>query len=608
MKRLLISATGLLALLLVPLQMFGQTEQEIRMAEEFFSRQEFDKAIRFYQRFQQYEPGSYDYFNRYVYCLVQTGQEKEALSFVRKQGKKFEHLPDFQFELYQLTLKVEGPSKADRYFDQILKNLPRDFESVDELAMAFMRAAQPERSMRLYARAEQIMGFNPVIGYRRIEIAHASGQTDEEVQQIMTMLRDYPREYPSVQSLISTLMDEHPQAPFNMALKQALQRETQKSPDATQYGDLLMWVLVQEKNFKQAFLHARALDKRLREDGGRVMQLARVCLENRDFATATQCFQYVVDLGKETPYYLDARVGLVETLDRSIQPEGYFGHVLLPKLDSNYQALIRDLGAYPQVNQLKINYARLLGFGMRRVKEGLRLLDELERTGRCNANDLARLRLEKADLLILDGDYWEPSLLYGQVEKQFPHDLPGQEAKFRNARLAYFRQEFGWSLTQAKVLKAATSRLIANDAMALSLLIGDNMGPDSANAALAMYARADLHAFCGRIDEAMQTLDSLFVKYPVHDVVDEAYMLYAQLLIKNREFERAAAYYEEVLKDFPTGIQADDALMALAGLYEGALAQPEKAAELYQRLLAEYPGSVFAAEARKRYRELMNRG
>lgn len=134
------------------------------------------------------------------------------------------------------------------------------------------------------------------------------------------------------------------------------------------------------------------------------------------------------------------------------------------------------------------------------------------------------------------------------------------------------------------------------------------MGPDSANAALAMYARADLHAFCGRIDEAMQTLDSLFVKYPVHDVVDEAYMLYAQLLIKNREFERAAAYYEEVLKDFPTGIQADDALMALAGLYEGALAQPEKAAELYQRLLAEYPGSVFAAEARKRYRELMNRG
>src|SRR5690606_28171924 len=111
------------------------------------------------------------------------------------------------------------------------------------------------------------------------------------------------------------------------------------------------------------------------------------------------------------------------------------------------------------------------------------------------------------------------------------HDLPGQEAKFRNARLAYFRQEFGWSLTQAKVLKAATSRLIANDAMALSLLIGDNMGPDSANAALAMYARADLHAFCGRIDEAMQTLDSLFVKYPVHDVVDEAYMLYAQLLI-----------------------------------------------------------------------------
>ena len=42
----------------------------------------------------------------------------------------------------------------------------------------------------------------------------------------------------------------------------------------------------------------------------------------------------------------------------------------------------------------------------------------------------------------------------------------------------------------------------------------------------------------------------------------------------------------------------------LAELNENQLNNPEEAKVLYQKLLIEYPGSLFVVEARKRFREL----
>jgi len=51
-------------------------------------------------------------------------------------------------------------------------------------------------------------------------------------------------------------------------------------------------------------------------------------------------------------------------------------------------------------------------------------------------------------------------------------------------------------------------------------------------------------------------------------------------------------------------VLADDALYRRAELYENKLKDTTKAMELYQELLTNYPGSLFAADARKRYRTL----
>ena len=87
--------------------------------------------------------------------------------------------------------------------------------------------------------------------------------------------------------------------------------------------------------------------------------------------------------------------------------------------------------------------------------------------------------MKLANILVLEDKIWEASLMYLQIEKQFKDDQLGHLAKFKNAQVYYFSGEYDWCQAQLKVLKASTSKLIANDALELSVLISDNYNMDT---------------------------------------------------------------------------------------------------------------------------------
>ncbi|MNR49105.1 Outer membrane protein assembly factor BamD [compost metagenome] len=61
---------------------------------------------------------------------------------------------------------------------------------------------------------------------------------------------------------------------------------------------------------------------------------------------------------------------------------------------------------------------------------------------------------------------------------------------------------------------------------------------------------------------------------------------------------------KELTEKQHTSIWADDALFTLADLYERNIKDIEQAKALYQKLINDYPGSMYTTEARKRFRKL----
>jgi TolA-binding protein len=194
--------------------------------------------------------------------------------------------------------------------------------------------------------------------------------------------------------------------------------------------------------------------------------------------------------------------------------------------------------------------------------------------------------------------------MYMQVDKAFKNDVTGFEAKFRNARLYYYIGEFAYAKAQLDILKASTSKFIANDALQLSLLITDNLDADSSFTGLKMYSHAELLLFQNKDDEALVTLDSITSLGPNHPLADEVLFKKAQIKIKHQQFSEADSLLSKLVQLYGNDILADDALFLSGDINEKYLKNPERAKEMYHKILTDYAGSVLAVEARTRYRNL----
>jgi tetratricopeptide (TPR) repeat protein len=273
-------------------------------------------------------------------------------------------------------------------------------------------------------------------------------------------------------------------------------------------------------------------------------------------------------------------------------------------LESEYLSTLEQFGYNARTIYLMRDVAHLQAFYLGKTDQAVDVLDRAVAMQGVNINIIAGCKLELGDILLYRGEVWDASLLYSQVDKALKNEPLGHEAKFRNARLSYFIGEFDWAKAQLDVLKAATSKLIANDALELSLLIMDNIDLDSTYTGLGYYSRADLLSYMNQDMEALKVLDTIKMLGLYHSLDDEVLYKKAEIYIKLKRFEKADSLLNRLITDYPYDILADNALFKRAELQESVFGNEEVAMDLYQQILTDYTGSLFVSEARKRFRRL----
>jgi tetratricopeptide (TPR) repeat protein len=390
----------------------------------------------------------------------------------------------------------------------------------------------------------------------------------------------------------------------NELLKTELLKRIQKSPDKTILSEFLIWIQIQEKDWEGAYIQCKALDKRKKEDGARLVGLGSICTQNENYEMAAKCYSYVLTLGKQSEYYTTSSMELIKVQYLNVTKKGAYTSTDLTELEKNFNETITELGKSATTEPILLKHAHLKAFYLNKTDEAIALLEETIALPQMQPAAQAECKLELGDILLMTGDVWEASLRYSQVEKSFKHDEIGNEAKFRNAHISYYTGDFKWAQAQLDVLKGATAKLIANDAMELSLRISDALAIDTNEAPLMIFARADLLAFQNKDDLALVTLDSINKLYPHHALADDILYKKAEIVLKHAKYTEAAAFYDTIVKQYGEDVLADDALYHLADLTENQFKNPDKAKEMYQQLLEKYPASLYVVESRKRFRRL----
>ncbi len=592
----------LFAFLVMHFIVLSQVSTDEQLASQFYQNKEYDKALDYYEKlYNKVSPQVY--YQPYLNCLLATKDFNKAEKIVKKQLKQYPEKTYYMVDLGIVYFRSEEIKKAENTWEQAIEKTKSDDQTFP-LANAFLDIQQYDYAIKAYLKARKISENNYPYNFELADAYKAKGDKLAMINEYLNLLENQEEYIQPVQNALQTSFGNDSDNAQNQLLKTELLKRIQRNPDKTILSELLIWMQLQLRDFEGAFTQAKALDKRKKEQGDRIMALAHLFAENESYDIAEKAYKYVIDKGVNTVFYTDARMELLNISYQKINLTNKYTVIDLQELEKNYISAISEFGKSSNTFSLFKNLAHLQAFYLHKPVDAIVLLNGVIEQPFLDAHLQAEFKLELADILLLSGDIWEASLRYSQVEKAFKYDELGQEAKFRNAKISYYTNDFKWAQSQLDVLKGSTSKLIANDAMDLSLLISDALAIDTNIAPLILFARADLLIFQNKNSEALLTLDSINTLYPNHALADDIFYKKAEIAFKYANYEEAVVFYEKILDDYGFDILADDALFKLADLNENQFKNTEKAKELYQQLLEKYPGSLYVVEARKRFRKL----
>ena len=113
-----------------------------------------------------------------------------------------------------------------------------------------------------------------------------------------------------------------------------------------------------------------------------------------------------------------------------------------------------------------------------------------------------------------------------------------------------------------------------------------------------------MKAFQNKPEEAISILNTILTEHKGETIIPQALFKQAQLFEQKKQYENAVSNYQFIIANYRNGILADDACYFLAELYNNQLAEPEKAKELYEKIIFNYEDSIYFIDARKKFRML----
>lgn len=588
-------------ILLLILTHFTGFGQENRLALQYYRNGDYEKAAALYQQlFSQNETNDY-YLERYIDCLFLLEDFGEAEKVLKRELRKNPSKSKIRVLYGQLFEKQYNEEQANIQYELALENLIPDRGNILILANYFANNTQYDYAIRTLIKGGELLKDPRVFAYNLGDLYRRKGDTANMITSFLNSLEVNPDRMSSLQTLFQQFLFE---ADYEILQTQLLKR-IQKSDAIIQFNELLIWVFVQRKNYRFALVQSMALDKRLNENGGRVFEIAEIIGKAQEYKMAIEGFEYIVkNKGVQSPFYLDAKRAALKYRKEAVVDNTNYTINELNDLELAYQEFLKEFGKSYLSANIILELAELKALYLNDLNGAIEELNKMLQLPNLSPNLEAQGKLNLGDYYLMIDEVWEATLLYSQVDKAFKEEVVGQEARYRNARLSYFSGDFEWAQAQFDILKSATSRVIANDALDLSVFIMDNLGLDTTAKALQMYADAELFAFRNRFEESLIQLDSILIIFPNHQLEDDVLFLKGKIAFLQRRYNDMITLYESLIEKFPDEVKTDNAIMAIAETYEIQLGEKSKAQEWYEKLFLEFSSSTLAVNARKKYREL----
>lgn len=587
---------------------------KFRLAQSYERGGDIESALKIYAELYAKDSTNVVYFESLRRDYLQLKRYDDVIALFQRAVAKNPNDMSLLAQLGTFYMQKNDEKSANESWDRALATDPNHEQTYRVVASTMAESRLFEKAIAVYEKA-RVACRNATLFSNELALLDAivlnfTGATRE----YLTMLRQSP----TMLSFIQSRMSAYTGRPEGLrAAITLIEEAVKKDPDSLAFLQLQSWAYMEGKQFDRAYDVTKTIDTKTHSGGRELYNFAEHALKEKAYAAAASAFQDVVATYPKFDMRPQAQFGLAHTLQDSMLSRDtvtafsmYLGRSAPSPADQHRYDVIIDaykkvIAQYPST---QIAAQSLLSIAVIQQEHAFDLqsaqssLETLINNYAAYPGTIMEGRLRLGDVLLSRGNT-------AKAEEQYLllNNYPGgsdqkERAGFRLAEIDYYKGNFKESLKKLKALSINVIADIANDALKLQIFISDNTA--SGDADLRRFAAADFLKRQMKYNESIDAFESMIVALPKSTLVDEAVMNIGDIQLQLRQYDAGIASYEKLIKDFPESLSLDIAVVKIGTAYDLGLHNMTKAIESYQRLLTQYPNSIYVSDVRQRIRAL----
>ncbi|MGB0862471.1 MAG: tetratricopeptide repeat protein, partial [Saprospiraceae bacterium] len=415
------------------------TAQDPRLCEQYFRNGEYDKASLCFQKIFQKNPTRDYYFDRYVETLMLSEQYNRCEKELKKRIKKYPQKVKLYVDYGAMLERQFKQEKANKQYKRAIDNLPKNRTEIIRLSQKFIKLTKYDLALESYKKGSELLADKKIFAYELGDLYRQKGDRQPMIENYIISLKATPTRLNSLKTIFQRFFGADDFKELQLQLYQAIN----DTPDEMVLLEMMSWVFIQKKDYKNAFRQVKAIDKRTKDTGGRVYRLAQMAQRAKDYDAAIKAYEYLIEeKGRTNTYYIDSKKEMLKC-KRLRLVDGYdYTQEDLKTLEAEYETFLTEFGKNATSGNIVYELAELEAFFLNDLDKAIELMEELIETPGVRRHLLAESKIALGDYYLMDGEIWESTLLYSQVDKAYKDDVLGQKARFKNAKLSYFKGDY----------------------------------------------------------------------------------------------------------------------------------------------------------------------
>lgn len=580
-----------LTLIFLFVSFFVFAQNDYIIAENYFRNNEFEKASTVYKKLVNKSPYNTTFLRRLVTCYQEIDSFQLAEKLLQSKLKSRPNLSYINVLLGYNFERQQQQEIAQNFYNKAIQSIDKNPVYAATIANEFKQITKLKLAIEAYKKASK-KNKRANYGFQIAQIYGEQGEFAKMFEEYINFVDKNANYLKTVKRYTARYVSDDSENENNILFKKALLRRSASNPK-NEWNNLLSWLFTKQKDYRKAFVQEKALYNRNSDNLIGIKELGQISFENKQYEVANNCFNFIIEKAKLPRDRFGAIYYNLQIAVATKQAD----------VDQKFQQIFTEYGININTFPIQISYADYLTFTKNKPEEAKKVLEKALKFAKTKY-EKAKVKLQLADIFVYQNKFNKALIYFSQVQSKIKNHPIGQQARFKVAQTSYFKNDFKWAKAQLKVLKSSATQLISNDAAALFLTISDNQPKDSIPTGLAKFAKADLLSYQNKFDKALSILSDLVIDFKGQPIEDEALFKQAQIFAKKEQYQNAIDNYKNVVLLDKEGILVDDSLYQLAEIYNNKLNNEEKAKEYYQKIIFDYPSSIYLVDARKKYRKL----